>query len=466
MMFDSIPIPFLSCGLLSMLLGAVLCWPKFQGPRSRQRAVAFLGLSLVMFLAALIKLHCQSDKIYLDPLLPFLETDAVDGLPLVVFHLVAIIAVCIAPRRDVTHRSLSGIFLLAMGTTLIYTAANLWVLNAGWWLTCVPFFLAMFGDSPDRKHTNIALISSAIMLTLSTVFLHATQISSLSTISHLSLLFFLMAVVMRKGLFPLHAWTLRAFECGPLLPKSLLFNSHLGALLVARAQSAGMPAFAQEAMYWLSLLALATALITSLRGLIERKPRRLMGLVCISQASFILAGLLATNTSGVMGGMLHWMVVALASTGLIGVVRILEVRVLDVADPTSHLGLAVRTPRLATFFILAGLALVGLPGTMGYCAEDLLFHGVQDHHPVMGVSLLLATAVNAINLMRLYSILFLGVLPKNVIEIPDAMPRERWPLVVLVLLLIGGGLFPSIPISLRATAMKSFHLITTDDVNH
>lgn len=465
-MLIDLPIPYLSCGLLAMLIGAVACLPRFQFRQARRTSAILLGFSLLLYITALVNIHGQVEKIYLDPLLPWLETDAVDGLPLVVFNLVALMAVCLAPRRDVQGKALSGIFLLCIGTTLIYTAANLLVLNAGWWLTCVPFFSGMFGHSPDRKHTNIALLSSAVMLTLSTIFLHATAIASLSSISHLSLIFFIMTIVMRKGLFPLHSWTLRSFETGPLLPKSLLFNSHLGALLVARAESTGLPAFAQQALYGLSLLALVTALVTSLRGLIEKKPRRLMALVCISQASFILSGLLAANSAGVMGGMLHWMVVALASTGLISVVRILEVRVIDVADPTSHLGLAVRAPRLATFFLISGLALVGLPGTMGYCAEDLLFHGVQDHHPVMGVFLLLATAINAINLMRLYSLLFLGVLPKNVIEIPDAMPRERWPLTLMVVILIVGGLYPTLPISLRATAMKKFHLVAPDAPHH
>jgi NADH-quinone oxidoreductase subunit M len=465
-MFFDLPIPYLSIGLISLLLGLILFLPRFHLKNPRHIAVFLLGFSLLMYAAAFFQIHGQAEKIYFDPLLPCLETDAVDGLPLVVFTLVAIISVSLAPRRDVKDRALSGIFLLVIGTTLIYTAANFLVLNIGWWMTCIPFVAGMFGPSPDRKHTSIALISSAVLLTLGTFFLHATSMASLSSISHLSLIFFLLTIVVRKGLFPFHSWTLRAFDSGPLLPKSLLFNSHLGALLVVRAETSNLPDDAHQALYFLSLLALVTALVMSLRGLIEKKPRRLMGLVCISQASFILSGLLASNSAGVMGGMLHWMVVSLASTGLIAVVRILEVRVIDVADPTSHLGLAVRAPRLATFFLLSGLALVGLPGTMGYCAEDLLFHGVQDHHPVMGVCLLIATAINAINLMRLYSVLFLGVLPKNVIEIPDALPRERWPLTLMVMILILGGLYPSLPIALRATAMKKFHLVVPDATHH
>ncbi|MFM2297432.1 MAG: hypothetical protein RL117_1139 [Verrucomicrobiota bacterium] len=461
-----LPFPYVTMGLLAMLLGAIFCSPRFPRINNRRVGLSLLSFTLLMFLFALVKLQWQKLASYPDPLLPQFKVDAVDGLPLVVFLFVVIIAVCLAPRRDIRERCLSGIFLLVMGTTMIYASDHLWIVNVGWWLNCVPFVGAFFGKTPDRKQTSVMLMASAILLTLSTAFLHASQWASVETITQWSMFFFVATLIVRKGLFPFHGWTLQSFEKGPLLPKAVLFNSHLGALLVLRAQSSGMSVLEHPSLEWLSLLALVTALITSLRGLIEKKPRRLMAFVCISQASFILSGLLATNAEGVMGGMLHWAVVALASTSLIAIVRILEVRVIDVADPTAPLGLAVRAPRLAVFFLLSGLALVGLPGTMGYCAEDLLFHGVQDHHSVMGVALLLATAINAINLMRLHSVLFLGVLPKNVIEVPDALPRERWPLTVLVVLLVMGGLYPRWPIALRQEAVKAIPLRVNDLPHH
>ena len=466
MMIFVLPFPYVTMGLLAMLLGAIFCSPRFPRINNRRVGLSLLSFTLLMFLFALVKLQWQKLASYPDPLLPQFKVDAVDGLPLVVFLFVVIIAVCLAPRRDIRERCLSGIFLLVMGTTMIYASDHLWIVNVGWWLNCVPFVGAFFGKTPDRKQTSLMLMASAILLTLSTAFLHASQWASVETITQWSMFFFVATLIVRKGLFPFHGWTLQSFEKGPLLPKAVLFNSHLGALLVLRAQSSGMSVLEHPSLEWLSLLALVTALITSLRGLIEKKPRRLMAFVCISQASFILSGLLATNAEGVMGGMLHWAVVALASTSLIAIVRILEVRVIDVADPTAPLGLAVRAPRLAVFFLLSGLALVGLPGTMGYCAEDLLFHGVQDHHSVMGVALLLATAINAINLMRLYSVLFLGVLPKNVIEVPDALPRERWPLTVLVVLLVMGGLYPRWPIALRQEAVKAIPLRVNDLPHH
>jgi NADH-quinone oxidoreductase subunit M len=457
-MFSYLHFPYLSLGLAILLIAAVASLPKFHGRSPRRLALYGLILSIIAFSLAFVQMTGQPGVVLLDPILPWLKADALDGLHLVLYPLVAAVAICLAPRRDITFHALSGILLLVLGTEVIYASANLVLMNIGWWITCLPFVLGMFGDSPESKYTRIALVSSAVMLMCATFFFQSTDISNMSQISHWCLIFLILTVIIRKGLFPLHRWTLQAFDTGPLLPKSLLFNSHLGALLVARAESASLPEYAHQALNWLSILALVTALVTSLRGFIEKKPRRMLALVCTSQASFILAGLLAPNAVGVMGGMLHWIVVMLASTGLIAIVRILEVRVVDVADPSSHLGLAVRAPRLATFFLLCGLALVGMPGTMGYCAEDLLFHGVQDHHPVIGISLLLATAFNAINLMRLYSVLFLGVLPKNVIEIPDALPRERWPLVLIMVLLIVGGIYPALPLALRSQAMQTFHL--------
>jgi NADH-quinone oxidoreductase subunit M len=236
---------------------------------------------------------------------------------------------------------------------------------------------------------------------------------------------------------------IRQFEFGPLLPVALLFNGHHGALLIARSETTVLTLAEKHTLDLLSIIALTTALITSIRGFAEKKPRRMLGLLCLSQASFILAGIATDSAEGITGALVHWLVVSAASTGLIAIVRVLEVRVASSDDPDGHFGFAAKAPRLATFFLVCGLALIGLPGTLGYCAEDLIFHGALENHPWIGIALPIATAFNAINLLRIFNILFLGVLPRDVIDIPDALPRERWPLAVITVFLIAGGIFPS-----------------------
>jgi len=76
---------------------------------------------------------------------------------------------------------------------------------------------------------------------------------------------------------------------------------------------------------------------------------------------------------GVTGALVHRLVVTVPTMGLFGIVRLLGVRFGENLTASTHLGLAEHAPRLAVFFIVFGLALVGLPGTLSFCSQDLLF---------------------------------------------------------------------------------------------
>jgi NADH:ubiquinone oxidoreductase subunit 5 (subunit L)/multisubunit Na+/H+ antiporter MnhA subunit len=372
------------------------------------------------------------------------------------FSLLTIVLALLAPKRDLSGSSLAGLLLVALGSLVAYLSDHNWLIFAtGWWLSGLPFMLGMFGHSPARPVTSAFLLGSGLAMTAAAVMM-SVDVALPVAKAPLVLGLMLAAVALRKGIFPLHSWVVTAFEHGPLLPMALLFNGHLGVLLMLSFEFADLNHKVPHILPWVGVAALVTALVASVRNFAEKKPRRMLAFLCISQASFILAGIATGTAQGITGGLLHWMVVAVASTGLIAIVRILEVRVMDVANPEGHLGLAVRAPRLATFFLICALALAGLPGTLGYCAEDLLFHGALESHPWLGMALLFATAFNAINLLRLYSLLFLGVLPKHVLDIPDALPRERWPLAALSVALILGGLWPATAIALRSRAAAEF----------
>ena len=105
-------------------------------------------------------------------------------------------------------------------------------------------------------------------------------------------------------------------------------------------------------------------------------------------------------------------------------------------------GLATRTPRLAVFFAVFALTLAGLPGTLGFAAEDLLLHGAIESHPRWGIVLPIATAMNAYTLVRMFSKLFLGRRDRDVPPAPDALPRERWVLTAALTVIIALGIWP------------------------
>jgi len=350
-----------------------------------------------------------------------------------VLGMVCVVLAVVSPRRDRAGARLPGLFGLLGAVLLSVLSTDPFFVCLGWWLTLVPFALGLFGPEGSRRGLLAALAASAAALTAA-LFLPAGGPAAGFAL--------FVAVWLRAGLFPFQGWLVDAFDRGPLLPMALLVAGQAGDALLTR----------QELPGWVGSAALVAAVLAGLRNFAEHKPRRIIANVAISHSAFVVAGLLSRNEEGLAGAGLHALVLAVALGVMCAVLRLLEVRVMDVVDPAGKLGLAVRVPQLAVMFFVGALALFGLPGTLGYVSEDLLFQGVLESRSWLGLCLLFATAFNAISLLRLFSTMFLGVLPKHVLIIPDASPRERWPILLCVLVLLVGGLMPRYVVRMVAPA--------------
>jgi NADH-quinone oxidoreductase subunit M len=196
-------------------------------------------------------------------------------------------------------------------------------------------------------------------------------------------------------------------------------------------------------------------LYVALRALSENSPRRLLAFIALSQSASILAGLESGTAEGITGALVHWFVVTVSTMGLFGILRLLEVRFGENLTAGKHFGLAEHAPRLAVSFAVFGLALVGLPGTLSFCSVDLLIHGTLMSHPLFGVLVPIATAMNAVSVFRLFTRLFLGKRRTGFTVMADALPRERWTLAAGVLFVILGGLFPTVIVAQRSTTMDA-----------
>lgn len=367
--------------------------------------------------------------------MPLLRFDSLAVASMGAYLLVTLVTVACAPKQDLREGRRAAFALAAGGTLLAYAAASPWLFLLGW----------LCSAWPVRQTTaRWALLSSAGLLAAGFLGAGWAGFAALAG-----------AAVIRKGLFPFHFWVPAAFKDGPLPVLNLVMNGHLGAYVMIRFAAPIHPDLAGTALPFIGLLAIFTAVWTALLALVADKPRRVLALLCISQASFILAGLENRNIEGITGALLHWWVVAFATTVLLAVTRALEARTSEAAAPDGFLGLAYHAPRLAVPFAVAALALVGLPGTLGFAAEDLLFHGSLESHPLLGAGLPLATALNAITALRLLAGLFLGKRGIHVPFIPDARPRERWALAVPVILLVAGGILPSLLVKLRSPAAET-----------
>jgi NADH-quinone oxidoreductase subunit M len=173
--------------------------------------------------------------------------------------------------------------------------------------------------------------------------------------------------------------------------------------------------------------------------------RRQLGFLWVSAAGSVLAGIGTANDLALSGALFYDVTAALAITGLLLIAGAVEAR-LGTADMRLMGGLVRRTPRLATAYLLLGLAVVSFPGTAGFVSEHLFVQGLHEVSPTVAFVLLTATAVNGIALVRSYKRVFLGPPSRAGQEIramDDALPRESWVLGALVLALIVGWFVPT-----------------------
>lgn len=472
-MSEALNLPWVSLSVALLAAASVWSWRQQSSEGARRGATVALGLALVGLAAAGIEATIAEVSLH-EPLpaaARWVLIDPLNALALPLYAGLALGLLVLAPRRKVTPRWISGILLLTAATLSAYAANNLAVFALGWAVSLVPFlegrFFAIAGVNAMPRLARWILTGSAAMVTAGVALIALETPGSLATRLGLAvprtglspMLFcafglLMVAVFLRKGLVPAHTWVVPSFERGPLIPLTLLFNGHLGAFLIARVALPTLPDVSAQALPLLGDLGLITACYTAVLALAETNPRKLLALLAISQSSFLVVGLESTNPDAIAGALVHWQVVVVASSMLTAVCAAIEARLGATPDGKSHLGLASSAPRLAVFFAAGGLALVGLPLTLGFCAEDLLLHGTLETHPQLGIILPIVTALNAFTVIRLFTRLFLGKPAAVASDLRDALPRERLVLTAALLFLIIGGLRPSYFVHLPARAAE------------
>lgn len=463
--------PWVLSSLCLLLIGAVWSWRAKLADQARQRGVIAMAFSTFALLCAVIELSLANTIQLFEPLPKWAQwfiVDALNTTPLLLFAAVAFGLIVFAPKRKVTPNWVAGMLIVTAMTLLAYASNNVIFFVVGWAGSIAPLLTrSFFTISGDKElpalakgiliTSIIALIGGIVALALATSHFElnlSTQYNGKSSLMVCAFGLLMIAVVLRKGLLPAHSWMLSAYERGPLLPLNLFVNGHLGAFMIARIVIPMMPDVANASLPMLGDFGLITAAYTSLLAIVEKQPRRLLALLSISQASFILTGLESTNPDAIAGALVLWQVVVIATTMMAAVYTSLEARIGTALETTGFLGLAIKAPRLAVFFIAGGLALVGLPLTLGFCAEDLLLHGTLETHPQFGIVLPIVTALNAFHVLRLFARLFLGQPVAAARTMTDALPRERWALTMALLFLLLGGLRPNLLVKAPSAAAE------------
>jgi NADH-quinone oxidoreductase subunit M len=247
----------------------------------------------------------------------------------------------------------------------------------------------------------------------------------------------LLAVLVRCGVVPVHVWLTDWLEHATF-GRAILFVAPLtGVYAAVRLVLPVAPDWVLRSIGWLSL---ATAVYAAGMATIQAEGRRFFAFLFLSHASLVLVGLELHTDISLTGSLWLWSSVILSLGGLGLTLRALEARV-GRLPMTNYLGLYEHSPALAVCFLLTGLASVGFPGTAGYIAAEMLVGGAVEADVWVGLGVVAAAALNGIAVVRAYFLLFAG--PPGGASVPLGITfRERFAVLTLTALIVGGGLVP------------------------
>lgn len=358
-----------------------------------------------------------------------------------------LVSVAVTPRSRLDAAGLQRNAAANLTTTLAFLTESP-VLLVVIWTTSILLFV---GGLSRTEHRRARRIARAYLWTSALLLASGVALESFAAgpgMRDVGVWLIVVAVLIRKGIFPFHAWIPEVFDSGRMGPIIRFSAPQLGSwvavVLVVPHASAG-------ALRALAILSLITAAYGAALALVQRDARRACGYLFVSQSALVLAGLDCTSPQALAGSLVLWLSSALAFTGLTRSVLALEVR-RGRLDLTRYHGGYEELSQLAVSFLVLGLACTGFPGTLGFIGQEMLVEGAVREFPALGFFVLAAAALTGLAVLRMYFSLFCGARSTSFGLRRMLLRRERLAFGALTVLLVAGGLLPRTIVASRLEA--------------
>ena len=289
-----------------------------------------------------------------------------------------------------------------------------------------------------RKPTRIYVLHMSLFvgLLVSGLWLLETGEDSLQP-SLVAVVLLMAAALIRSGIIPMHCWMTDLFENASFGNALLFVTPMVG---VYTAMRLVLPIAPEWVLHASALLSLVTAIYAAGMALVQQEARRFFCFLFLSYSSLVFVGLETGNAIGLTGALCVWFSVGLSMTGFGLTLRSIEARAGRLSLEKFH-GLHDITPRLAGLFLLTGLASIGFPGTVGFVGTELLVDGAVQTYPLVGIAIVIAAALNGLAVLHIFFRVFAGTHHVTAIDL-RSRPVERFAVLLLTALILGGGLYP------------------------
>ncbi|MBI4499212.1 MAG: NADH-quinone oxidoreductase subunit M [Chloroflexi bacterium] len=394
----------------------------------------------------------------------------VDGLSLPMVILTTVIGfLSVLVSWNITLRVreyFAWLLVLETGVLGVFTSLDLLLFFLFWEVELVPMYLliSIWGSAPPlgrreysaMKFLIYTIFGSAFMLVgvLAVLFSAGTlDMRELATVPlreailPVSVLFwlFFIAFAIKLPMFPFHTWLPDAHTDAPTAVSVMLAGVLLkmGGYGMLRICVSMFPEAAQTYAPLLAALAAIGIVYGALVALRQTDLKRMIAYSSVSHMGYVLLGIAALGEVGLTGAVLGMFTHGTITGLLFALVGLIYDRAHTREIPRLR-GLAHQMPFIATVFVVAGLASLGLPSMSGFVAELLVFLGAFPRHAVWTVIGVTGVVLAAgYILWTVERILFRQPDP-HFDELRDASVLEAVPLSVLVALIMVIGVRPTL----------------------
>ena len=245
------------------------------------------------------------------------------------------------------------------------------------------------------------------------------------------------------GLWPFHTWSPDGHVAAPtavsMVHAGVLMK--LGAYGIIRVGIGLLPDGAEDWMPVLIGLGTVNVIYGAMSAMAQRDLKYVVGYSSVSHMGYVLMGMATLNSLGMSGAVLQMFSHGIMTALFFAVVGAIYDRT-HTRDIAVLEGMAKRMGIAATAFAVAGLASMGLPGLSGFVAELLVFLGLFETYPALGVLGIVGAAITAVYVLRLIARVFFGQLAARWQSQTDVSRLETASTGLLVGFILLVGLFP------------------------
>lgn len=246
------------------------------------------------------------------------------------------------------------------------------------------------------------------------------------------------------SMFPFHSWSPDGYAGAPTAVSMI----HAGVLKKIGGYGLirlGLMVLPLGARFWapiIAVLAIVNILYAAIIALAQKDLKYVVGYSSVSHMGNVLLAIAALNVTSIDGAvamMFAHGVMAALFFSMIGFIYE-KTHTRNIADLG---GLAHQMPRLATGFLIAGMAGLGLPGTVNFIAEFTIFNGVAKVMPAQAVFGVIGIVFTAVYTLRVIANVLFGPRRSEWDHLKDIRGAELVPVIVLVLVIFATGMFPN-----------------------